>query len=100
MPKSLTCSTPPRITRRDAVIGAAVMIGMTILFTAAGLAARARGWDAAREVLLGLSFPAALTVSLPFWMMPGVSRRAQVCLVGVTLAILTAIGVVAALVSA
>jgi hypothetical protein len=94
--KSLSCSTQPRVSTRDGLIGAAAMIGATLVFTAMGVAVDARGWDDVAQVIMGLSFPASLTVSMPFWLMPGVPRRAQWCIVGVVLAVLATIGVVTA----
>jgi hypothetical protein len=90
--ESLTCTSRATVTARDAAIGATVMIGASMLFALVGLAARTRGWDTGAEVLLSLSFPAALTLSSPFWLMPAATRRAQVAVVGVTPAILGVIG--------
>jgi len=96
MLKSLACATQPPVTARDGAIGAAVMIGASILFTFVGLAAKARGWDTAAEIVLSLSFFAALAMSMPFWLMPAASRRAQLAIVGTMLAIVSVIGGVTA----
>jgi hypothetical protein len=97
MPKSLTCATQPTITTRDGLIGAAVMIAATLVLTMLGVWAKTSGWTALGETTLSLSFPAAMAVSLPFWMMPGVPRRAKVLFVGVILAILAGIGATTAI---
>ena len=47
------------------------------------------------EILTNLSFPGSLTLSMPFWVMKGQPWKAQVVIVGVTLALLIAIGYVA-----
>ena len=41
---------------------------------------------------MSLSFTVSLTISMPFWLMKGQPWRAQVAIVGGTLAILLAIG--------
>jgi hypothetical protein len=81
-----------RASKRDSLIGAAVMVGASALFAVLGTVAGRSGWEAARDFLLAISFPASVTLSMPFWLMKGQSWRAQVAIVGVTLAILVAIG--------
>ncbi len=97
MSKTLACAPPSTTSRRDALIGAAIMIGASLVLTFLGLQAKARGWDTAAETILSLSFPAALAMSLPFWLMGSASRRAQFAIVGVMLAILSVIGGVTAI---
>ncbi len=96
MLKSLACAPRSTTPLRDGLTGAAVMIGASLLLTFLGVQAKARGWETAAETLLSLSFPAALTMSLPFWLMASASRRAQFAIVGLTLAILSVIGGVTA----
>ena len=97
--KSLTiCArNQARYTKRDALIGAGVMLGTTLVFTIAGLLTRRAGWPAIGELLLSLGFSASLTLSMPFWLMKGQPWKAQVVIVGGTLAFLIAIGCVAML---
>jgi hypothetical protein len=98
--KSLTiCErNQTRYTKRDALIGAGVMLGATLLFTIAGIAARRAGWPATGEVIISLAFAGSLTLSMPFWVMKGQPWKAQVVIVGGTLALLIAIGCVAELI--
>jgi len=86
-----------RYTKRDALIGAGVMVGAALVFTIAGLAARRAGWPDAGEVIISLAFSASLTLSMPFWLMKGQPRKAQVVIIGGALAFLIAIGCVATL---
>jgi hypothetical protein len=86
-----------RYTKRDALIGAGVMLGATLLLTMAGIAARRAGWPATGEVLISLAFSASLTLSMPFWLMKGQPWKAQVVIVGGTVAFLIAIACVATL---
>ena len=79
-------------TKRDALIGAGVMLGSTLLLTTAGMFAHRNGWRETGQVLMSLSFTVSLTISMPFWLMKGQPWRAQVAIVGGTLAILLAIG--------
>lgn len=80
------------VTTRDALIGAAVMIGATVACVAAAQGARRSGWDEAAETVMGLSYPAAFALSMPFWLMRGQPWKAQAAIVGVTLAGLVVIG--------
>ena len=81
-----------RYTTRDSLLGAAVMIVGTIIFSLVGITLRREGWVVAGELVTSLGFFAALTLSLPFWLMKGQPWRAQVVIVGITLALLTAAG--------
>lgn len=85
-----------RYTRRDALIGAGVMVVATLMLTLVGVAARRNGWPLAGEVLTSIAFPVSLTLSQPFWLMKGQPWKAQAVIVGGTLAMLTLIGFVAA----
>jgi hypothetical protein len=98
--KSLTiCErNQTRYTKRDGLIGAGVMLGATLLLTMVGIAARRAGWTATGEVLISLAFTGSLTLSMPFWLMKGQPWKAQVVIVGGTLALLIAIGCLAELI--
>lgn len=85
-------------TKRDGLIGAGVMIGLTVLLTAAGMVARHNGWRETGEVLMGLSFMGSLTISMPFWLMKGQPWRAQAVIVGGTLALLVGFGYLSTLI--
>ena len=76
--RMLSCGrTTGGVTPLDGLYGAAVMLAVTVLFKTLGL----------KE----LSFPVAFTVSMPFWLMKGQPWKAQVAIVGGTLALLLAI---------
>jgi hypothetical protein len=85
-----------RYTTRDSLIGAAVMIGASLLLMLAAWTANARGWTVARDVLSDSSFLVALMLSLPFWLMKGQPRRAQAALIGGSVTVLTALSYLAA----
>src|SRR5579871_1144212 len=73
--KALSCGrTTGGVTPRDGLIGAAVMLAITILFKTIGLKP--------------LSFPIAFTASMPFWLMKGQPWKAQLVIVGGTIALL------------
>ena len=97
--KSLTiCErNQTRYTKPDALIGAGVMLVATLLLTIVGIATRRAGWPATGEVIVSLAFSGSLTLSMPFWLMKGQPWKAQVVIVGGTLALLVAIGCVAEL---
>ena len=87
-----------RYTKRDALIGAGVMIAATIVFSVLGIAARRAGWTVTGEILLSLAFAGSLTLSMPFWLMKGQPWKAQVVIVGGTTAFLIAIGYLSTLI--
>jgi hypothetical protein len=81
-----------RASKTDALIGAGVMIVGTLILSTVGIATIRAGWPVTGKVLTGLSFPAPLVLSMPFWLMKGQPWRAQTAIVVGTLAILVAIG--------
>jgi hypothetical protein len=87
-----------RYTKRDGLIGAGVMVGASLILTVASVAAKRAGWSVAGEVVLALAFPGSLTLSMPFWLMKGQPRRAQVVIVGGTLLFLAGIGYLSTLI--
>ena len=99
-PKSLAiCERKQaRYTKRDALIGAGVMIAATIVLSVAGIAVRRAGWPATGEVIVSLAFSGSLTLSMPFWLMKGQPWKAQAVIIGGTLALLVAIGWLATLI--
>ena len=66
--------------------------------TVVGVAVKHSGWPTTGELLVSLSFPGSLTLSMPFWVMKGQPWKAQVVMVGGTLVFLIAIGYVATLI--
>lgn len=86
-----------RYTRRDSLIGAGVMIGTGALFSMSGIAARRAGWPTTAEILLQMAFPGSWMLSMPFWLLKGQPWKAQMVIVGATLALLGAVGYLASL---
>lgn len=84
------------VTRRDSVIGAGIMLGVTFLMAFGGIVAGRTGWPLAGELLRDNAFFAALLLSMPFWLMKGQPWKAQALIIGVTLAILIAASLLAA----
>jgi hypothetical protein len=93
--KAACGQTTVRMTRKDGVIGAGVMIGATFLLLAIGIWAHRSGYDAIGEMLKSIAFPVAMMASMPFWMLKGQPWRAQAVLVGGTTAMLVLIGYIA-----
>lgn len=73
---------------RDGLVGAAVMLVSSAALSGLGIAARRNGFEALGEALKGLAFPVSLVFSMPFLFLRGHSRRVQIVLVLVPLAIL------------
>jgi hypothetical protein len=97
MLKSLmVCESKARYTQRDGLIGAGVMLMATLVLTLAGVAARRAGYPVAAELLISLSFPVSLNLSMPFWLMKGQPWKAQAVIVGGTTLLLFVIGFLAA----
>ncbi len=69
--------TRSAVTPRDGLLGAAIML-------AAAFVMRRFGFTS-------LAFPVSFTVSMPFWLMKGQPRIAQIAIVGGTLLVLVAI---------
>ena len=86
------CETPKyRATALDGLIGAGVMIGLTLLFTALQLAAKRAEMPVASGMLQMMAFPGSFALSMPFWSMKGQPWRAQAAIVAGTVTILLAI---------
>jgi hypothetical protein len=81
----------PRVTTRDSLIGAGVMLAATAVFMFGGFAIRDAGWVETGNALTTLGSSAALTLSMPFWILKGQPWKAQAALVAGPLAILTLI---------
>jgi hypothetical protein len=84
-----------RFTTRDSLTGSGVMLGATLLFTLLGIAARRGGLPVTGEVLVSVAFPGSLMLSMPFWLMKEQPWKAQLVIVGGTLALLVLIGFLA-----
>jgi hypothetical protein len=95
----LACGqTKSNYTKRDSLIGAGVLILVALVFSLLGIATGRQGWPLAAEILLGLAFPGAVALSMPFTFLKGKPWMAQVVMVGGLLAILTAISLLASLI--
>jgi len=81
-----------RITERDGLVGAIVMLASTALLIILGIVARRSGWVVTGEILQGLAFPGSLLISMPFWMMKAQPWRAQAVIIGGALLFLVGIG--------
>jgi hypothetical protein len=91
--RTMLCSgSHVRYTKRDSLIGAAVMIGITAVMVSSGVALRRAGLTDAADMLTSLSFPVSSTLSMPFWLMKGQPWKAQAVIIGLTCAILIAMG--------
>lgn len=90
-------STQLALSRRDAWLGALAMIGGSILFSIAGIAAKRMGFPRAGETILSLAFFASMLLAMPFTYLKGKSWRVQLVMVGVPLLILALIGCLASL---
>jgi len=92
----LKCATrKPHYTTKDALIGAGVMIAVTFVLLALGIAANRSGYPTVGETLKGLAFPASMLLSMPFYLTKGLSWRAQAVLLGVPTLILIVLSYVA-----
>jgi hypothetical protein len=85
-----------RYTTRDALIGAAVMLLVSVGCSIGGVIARRNDMPVLGMFLMSIGFPAAMTLSMPFTFMKGQPWRAQVVIVGGTQAILSVITYLAA----
>jgi hypothetical protein len=82
-------------TTKDALIGAGVMIAVSFLMLAIGIAANRAGYATAGETVKGLAFPASMLLSMPFYLTKNLSWRAQTVLLGVPMLILIVISYLA-----
>jgi hypothetical protein len=86
------CERPPvGVTPLDGLIGAGLMIGMTLLVRLMATAALRDGFLTTGVVLKDLAFPAPFVLSMPFWLMKGTSWRWQTAILGVTMVLLIVI---------
>ena len=87
-----------RMTTRDGLIGAAVMLAGSAAGSFLGMAARRAGWELTADVLLSLAFMGSLTLSMPFWLTKGQPWKAQIVLIGGLLTFLTIITIAASMI--
>jgi hypothetical protein len=84
------------VTPRDALIGAALMLGISALCSWLLISAKRAGMPVAVAMLQTLSFPGSFVLTMPFWLMKGQPWRAQAAIITVTMTILLAIAYFAA----
>ena len=83
------CAAGPALSTRDHAIGAAVLLGSSLIFAIAYvLAARRYPGNELVDAFGIMAFPAALLLSMPFTYVSGHSRITQAIIVGVCLVIL------------
>ena len=75
------------LSKRDALIGAGVLIGGSILFSVLGIGLRRAGFHDLAEGLLSAAFPVSVLLSMPFTFVKGQPWKAQIVLVGLPIAI-------------
>ena len=93
----LKCSTSrqPRMTVRDGLISAAVLLVASLIVTGAGIYASKAGYALTGDALKSIAFPGAVLVSMPFGVMKGQSRRAQLIVLGPTMLLIALATVIA-----
>ena len=93
------CAAGPALSAREQRIGAAVMLGSSLVFAIAYvLAARRYPGNELVDAFGIMAFPAALLLSMPFTYVSGHSRITQAIIVGVCLVILAAAAYVSVLI--
>lgn len=91
----IRCSrTRMRMTTRDGIISAVVLLAATLVLSALGIWANRTGHHDTGEILKGLAFPVSMMLSMPFGIMKGQPWRAQAFVLGLTLTLLLVIGIV------
>ena len=91
------CAGSRQLTRRDNLIGAAVMLGLTLVFSGVYIwaAYQYRGNELV-DALGIMAFPAAMFLSMPFTYLKGHSRVSQVVIIGGCLGLIAAASLLAA----
>lgn len=76
------CATKPaNYTTRDSLIGAAIILVVSLAVVAIGKVVRAGGYPDAGDALAGMSFSAAMMLSMPFWLLKGQSRTVKTAVI-------------------
>ncbi|HJU44189.1 MAG TPA: hypothetical protein VJ691_15285 [Vicinamibacterales bacterium] len=91
--KTLVCGgSTARYSKREAIMAAAVTLGLTVVFALAANWAEREGAVVANAILGNLAFFGPLLLSSPLWLTKGQPWRAQVVFIGSMLTVLTVIG--------
>jgi hypothetical protein len=91
MLKAFVCGRAARVTPFDGVIAAGVILALAFAGTRLGAAALQQGWPTLSGLLMLVAFPGSFVISMPFWMLKGQPWKAQMAIVGGTLAVLVAL---------
>jgi hypothetical protein len=78
---------PAILSKRDAWIGASVMVAGSIVLSALGIWFNRAGFETFGEAVKAAAFPVSVLLSMPFTFVKGRSWKAQCVLVGLPLAI-------------
>jgi hypothetical protein len=73
--KAICSTNTVRYTKRDALISAGVLIGMSAVLTTVGILLDRQNFPGAADIVKSLAFPVALTVSMPFAILKGQPRK-------------------------
>ena len=86
--KSLCIHDKPAVlSKRDAWIGAGVMIAGSILLSGLGIAIDRAGFDTLADAVMAAAFPVSVLLTMPFTFVKGQPWKAQCVLIGIPLAI-------------
>jgi hypothetical protein len=97
--KTVCASHAVRYTKRDALLGAGLMLVLTAVLTAASVAARRSGMEISADFLMMMAFPGSTLAALPFTSLNGQRLRVQAVMIGGTLALLTLISLTASVIN-
>lgn len=84
----LSCRRSARLSTRDSMIGAAVILGVSALSALLGIAVVRAGFETIGEVVMSFGFPVSLVLAMPFTYLKGQPWKVQAVLVGGQIAIL------------
>lgn len=90
--KIVCAETKYRMTTRDGIISAAVMLASTFVMIGVGIWLRKSGSPDLGEAMVSLAFPMSMIATLPFSYTKGQPWRAQALVLGVPMVILIGIG--------
>jgi hypothetical protein len=79
-------------TVRDGLIGAGLIVCGSVVFSAVGILLRLNGWPNFGHAIRSLAFPGSLMLAMPATWLKGQPWRAQVVIIGGTMAIVVLAG--------
>ena len=95
--KAKMCEKEAPFTTRESLLGAAIVIGVSLLGLVVSNALEGLGYAAAGEAVALFCTTGGLLISMPFWLTKKQPARAQAVVVGVPLVLLAAIAVFTAM---